>query len=160
MVEQTAISPSYRIVDEQGRTVWRGKACAHTTSPFSGKKRATVDFSSLTKPGNYTLIAGKYRQPIRIAEHPIDEVYEAALHAFYLQRCQHPDTCVLIHSPLCRRTAPQSRRHHCFAGGMVRCGRLQQVHRQQCFLARYPLRCLRGSGEAREGDCTGKKVPQ
>ncbi|MGN0208635.1 MAG: glycoside hydrolase family 9 protein [Paludibacteraceae bacterium] len=97
VVEQAAISPSYRIVDEQGRTVWRGKACAHTTSPFSGKKRATVDFSSLTKPGNYTLIAGKYRQPIRIAEHPIDEVYEAALHAFYLQRCQHPDTCVLIH---------------------------------------------------------------
>lgn len=97
VVESSAFAKTYRIVDYRGREVWRGGAAARTVSPLSGKERETIDFSSLTRPGTYTFLAGCYRQTFTIADHPMRTVAEAALHAFRLQRCQHPDTLVRVH---------------------------------------------------------------
>lgn len=115
--EKTAVlencGKSAVIVDAHGKTVWRGKAVEQTQSPLSGKTRYTVDFSSLTRPGSYTMVAGRERVSVCITEHPLRDVLTLGMGAYYLQRSGepileeyagiyarpmgHPDTHVLIH---------------------------------------------------------------
>lgn len=113
VVEPTGKSNNFILKDHNGRKVWSGKAVRTLKSPFNNKVRQVVDFSTVTKPGTYTLTAGKNKQTINIAEHPYDEALKAAIKAFYLQRtgtdieakyagafarkAAHPDTRVLIH---------------------------------------------------------------
>ena len=52
------VSPSaVAILNTDGDTVWSGMASATMINPLSGKPRQLVDFSSLTTPGTYRLIA-------------------------------------------------------------------------------------------------------
>lgn len=113
VVEAPAKTARYQLKNEQGKTVWRGKATEQTISPLSGKTRYTVDFSSVVKPGCYTLCAGKIAEPVLIKEHPLRDVLTAGMGAFYLQRSGeelpaeyagiyarpmgHPDTAVVVH---------------------------------------------------------------
>ena len=113
VVEPTGKSSNFILKDHNGRKVWSGKAVRTLKSPFNDKVRQVVDFSTVTKPGTYTLTAGKNKQTINIAEHPYNEALKAAIKAFYLQRtgtdieakyagafarkAAHPDTRVLIH---------------------------------------------------------------
>lgn len=113
VVEPTGKSSNFILKDHNGRKVWSGKAVRTLKSPFNNKVRQVVDFSTVTKPGTYTLTAGKNKQTINIAEHPYNEALKAAIKAFYLQRtgtdieakyagafarkAAHPDTRVLIH---------------------------------------------------------------
>lgn len=99
--------------DADGHTVWRGRAVETTVSPLSAKTRYTVDFSSVQRPGKYTLVAGKNRSLVTIKEHPLRDVLTLAMGAFYLQRSgepilaeyaglyarplAHPDTEVVVH---------------------------------------------------------------
>lgn len=82
-------------------------------SPWSGKQRTIVDFSSVTAPGNYTLTCGAYSAPFCISETALLDVTKEALKSFYLMRSGtpiearyagefarpggHPDTQVYVH---------------------------------------------------------------
>lgn len=66
-IEECAWAKSYTLSDEAtGRRVWRGKALRTAESPWSGKKRAIIDFSSVTQPGTYVLRGGDYTQRVVI----------------------------------------------------------------------------------------------
>lgn len=99
--------------DANGKTVWRGKVSETTISPLSGKTRYTIDFSSVQRPGQYTLVAGNSQMPVTIKEHPLRDVLTLGMGAYYLQRSGepilaeyagqyarpmgHPDTEVVVH---------------------------------------------------------------
>ena len=67
-VEVEGFADEYLLLDADGMTVWKGEAVREATSEISQKKRQIVDFSEVKTPGSYTLVAGKYAQPIVIAE--------------------------------------------------------------------------------------------
>lgn len=86
VIEPSVKAKSFSLKDAKGRTVWSGKAISTIKSPFNEKVREIVDFSKVSQPGRYTLVAGKNRQKVTISESPYSEVSKAALKAFYLQR--------------------------------------------------------------------------
>ena len=86
VIEPEVKGNTFTLKDAKGKKVWSGKSIKSLKSPFNQKVRRTVDFSSVTRPGTYTLTAGKYSQPIVISDHPYQKVAQAALKAFYLQR--------------------------------------------------------------------------
>ena len=113
VAEPEVTSKTFTLKDSKGRTVWKGKAVRTAVSPFSDKTRQVVDFSKVSKPGTYTLSAGKHKQQIIIAEKPYGDIAVAAMKSYYLQRtgmpieekyagkyarpAAHPDTNVQIH---------------------------------------------------------------
>ena len=58
------------ILSEMGDTVWAGLASATMRNPISGKPRQIVDFSALTTPGTYHLIASSPHHLIAFHHHP------------------------------------------------------------------------------------------
>ncbi len=96
-----------------GRKIWEGEAVRTAVSPWSGKVRRVFDFSEITKPGRYTIKAGKERMKFIVSENAFDALAEAGLKGFYHQRSGmdldpaiagkwarkggHPDTVVYIH---------------------------------------------------------------
>lgn len=113
VAEPEVKSKTFTLKDSKGRTVWKGKAVRTAVSPFSDKTRQVVDFSKVSKPGTYTLSAGKHKQQVIIAEKPYGDIAVAAMKSYYLQRTgmpieekyagkyarptAHPDTNVQIH---------------------------------------------------------------
>ena len=106
------------ILSEIGDTVWMGMASATMLNSVSGKPRQLVDFSSLTTPGTYHLIASSPHRlitssPFTISPRPYRFLTRQALRAFYHQRsgmateepyaegyaraAGHPDKHVLVH---------------------------------------------------------------
>lgn len=69
-IEPEAKSKSFLIKDQKGKTVWRTKHATTKKSPFSSKFRQEIDFSSITKPGRYTLVAGRHQQSFIISSDP------------------------------------------------------------------------------------------
>jgi len=117
---------SVSILNADGDAVWAGTASETMTNPISGKPRQIVNFSSLTKPGQYTLkvCAPKpLSAPVVIAEHPYRELTREALRAFYYQRASmdivepyaegfarkggHPDDHVLVHASAATAERPE-----------------------------------------------------
>lgn len=90
VMEPSVKAKSFSIKDAKGKTVWSGKASRKSVSPFSNKVRQVVDFSKLTKPGTYTLVAGKATQQIVIKENAFADAAVAAMKSFYLQRTGMP----------------------------------------------------------------------
>ena len=113
IIEPNAKTKTFYIKDKTGKTVWNSKATTIKKSPFSNKIRQELNFSKLTTPGTYTLIAGKYQQTITVSSHPYEAALKAAIKAFYLQRsgmelkkkyageyarpAAHMDTLVKVH---------------------------------------------------------------
>lgn len=123
-VEQEGWAKKYTLTDATtGRQVWKGKAVRTATSPWSGKRRAIVDFSSVTTPGNYILSASQHKQQVVIAHHPYHNLAIASAKAFYLLRSGEPilakyageyarpaghlDDHVMIHSSAATATRPE-----------------------------------------------------
>ena len=93
------------------------------TSPWSGKERKIFDFSQVTEPGRYTIIAGDETAEFTISENALDALAEAALKGFYHQRSGmdldsaiagkwarkggHPDTLVYIHGSAATPERPE-----------------------------------------------------
>lgn len=112
-IEPSAKVKTFCLKDKAGKVVWRGKATRSLKSPFSNKVRQEVDFSKVSTPGQYTLVAGKYQQPVIISQHPYDAALKASLKAYYFQRtgmaldakyagayarpAAHMDTLVMVH---------------------------------------------------------------
>lgn len=85
-IEESGWAKNYTITNEKGKRVWKGTAVRTSESPWSKKKRAIIDFSSVTTPGTYTLSNGKDKQQIIITANPYTELSKAAIKAFYYQR--------------------------------------------------------------------------
>ena len=108
-----AAPSSVLILSEAGDTVWTGIASSTMLNSVSGKPRQLVDFSSLTTPGTYTMLANELSAKLTIAERPYRFLTRQALRAFYHQRTAmpieepfaegyaraagHPDNHVLVH---------------------------------------------------------------
>ena len=122
-IEESGWAKQYTLTDSKsGKRVWKGKAVRTSESPWSKKKRAIIDFSSVTKPGVYTLTAGKENQQVVIAEHPLGALSIASIKAFYLQRSGeaidaqyaakyarpmgHPDDKVMVHPSAATASRP------------------------------------------------------
>ena len=113
VIEGTAKSVTIKDAATGRKAAVKTRVLRTATSPWSGKKRTVVDFSSLTKPGNYTITSGKESATFTIKDGALHDVTAATLKAFYLIRsgvpieakyagayarpCGHPDTQVLIH---------------------------------------------------------------
>lgn len=112
-IEPEAKSKSFLIRDQEGKTVWRTKHATTKKSPFSNKFRQEIDFSSITKPGRYTLVAGRHQQSFIISSDPYTEALKASIKGYYYQRsgeslerkyagkyarpAAHLDTHVMVH---------------------------------------------------------------
>ncbi len=112
-IEPEAKSKSFLIRDQKGKTVWRTKHATTKKSPFSNKFRQEIDFSSITKPGRYTLVAGRHQQSFIISSDPYTEALKASIKGYYYQRsgeslerkyageyarpAAHLDTHVMVH---------------------------------------------------------------
>ena len=96
-----------------GEEVLKGATEVTEPNAWSTQMRTTMDFSSLTQPGRYLLLAGGDTAAFEIKEKPLSVVADAALKSFYYQRtgmpieekyagqwnrpAGHPDIHVLIH---------------------------------------------------------------
>ena len=112
-IEPEAKTKSFLIRDQEGKTVWRTKHATTKKSPFSSKIRQEIDFSSITKPGRYTLVAGRHQQSFIISSDPYTEALKASIKGYYYQRsgeslerkyageyarpAAHLDTHVMVH---------------------------------------------------------------
>jgi len=115
--EKTAVvdapyTGSFLIVDHQsGATVFEGIAGEISPSPFSGKVRTRLDFTSLESPGIYHIITeqGMESPAFRIGDSILAPLASAALEAFFLQRSTpgHPDTVVLVHASAASPDRPE-----------------------------------------------------
>lgn len=85
-IEPEAKTKSFLIRDQEGKTVWRTKRASTKKSPFSSKIRQEIDFSSITKPGRYTLVAGRHQQSFIISNNPYTEALKASIKGYYYQR--------------------------------------------------------------------------
>ena len=85
-IEPEAKTKSFLIRDQEGKTVWRTKHATTKKSPFSSKTRQEIDFSSITKPGRYTLVAGRHQQSFIISSDPYTEALKASIKGYYYQR--------------------------------------------------------------------------
>ncbi|MGM9713518.1 MAG: glycoside hydrolase family 9 protein [Prevotella sp.] len=86
VIEPAAKAKSFTLKDSHGKTVWSGKAARQSVSPFDGRQRQVVDFTSVRRPGTYTLTAKGKKQQVIIAPNAYKSVAEASVKAFYLQR--------------------------------------------------------------------------
>lgn len=121
-IEEIGFAKEYKLVDNNGKTVWKGAAARKAISEISGKSREVVDFSEVKTPGEYTLVAGDYAQPVVIADKALNELAKGAMKAFYYQRtampieeqyagkwnrpAAHPDTNVMVHQSAASKTRP------------------------------------------------------
>ncbi|MDD2290121.1 MAG: glycoside hydrolase family 9 protein [Bacteroidales bacterium] len=115
--EKTAVvdapyTGSFLIVDHQsGATVFKGIAGEISPSPFSGKVRTRLDFTSLESPGIYHIVTeqGMESPAFRIGDSILAPLASAALEAFFLQRSTpgHPDTVVLVHASAASPDRPE-----------------------------------------------------
>lgn len=126
-IESDCFADAYQLIHaETGQIVWEGPATRQATSPWSGKERQIVDFSSVTQPGRYYLQAGSYRKSLKIDEHPLRKLALGAMKAFYFQRtgetikadcagvwsraAAHPDTAVQVHPSAASKQRPTGTR--------------------------------------------------
>lgn len=122
VIEDSATVAEYVLLDTEGNQVWSGAATREQISPLSQKKRAIVDFSAVTTPGQYTFKAGNFQRDITIADHALYAVGQAGMKALYLQRtgvdieeqyagqyarpAAHADTLVLVHPSAASKNRP------------------------------------------------------
>ncbi len=79
---------SFRVLNEGGAEVLTGSLTPARLDAASGDHVAQADFSSLTTPGTYTLVAGDLRSdPLVIATDAYKHALYLATRAFYGQRC-------------------------------------------------------------------------
>ena len=122
-IEAAGFAANYQLLDADGNVAWQGTAVREVTSEISQKQRQVVDFSEVTTPGSYTLVAGNYIQPVVIADRALEPLAKGAMKAFYYQRtatelteeyagkwarkAAHPDTIVRIHATAASKKRPE-----------------------------------------------------
>ena len=84
-----AITDKASVVDcATGKAVYEGDVAAASMNKSTGRNEARFDFSSVTAPGTYKIVAGdKESFEFKIGADVYDEAFKATLRMFYLQRC-------------------------------------------------------------------------
>lgn len=81
----------FRVVNAAtGEEIMEQPTYAAAPCAWSQKGRSTIDFSSLTEPGRYLLLAGGDTAVFEIKERPLASLADASLKAFYYQRAGMP----------------------------------------------------------------------
>ena len=96
-----------------GEEILKGSTEQTVANPWSSQAPTTMDFSSVSEPGRYWLLAGGDTAVFEVKERPLQAVADASLKSFYYQRAgmaleekyagqwsrpaAHPDTEVKIH---------------------------------------------------------------
>ena len=86
VIEGTAKSVTIKDAATGRKASVKPRILRTATSPWSGKKRTIIDFSSLTQPGTYTISSGKETASFTIKDDALRDVTAATLKAFYLIR--------------------------------------------------------------------------
>ena len=144
--------------------VFVGPLSESRQNPISGKITRTVDFSEFAKTGTYVVVVPGlgYSYPFEIRPDVHRAVAIGAIKGFYYQRAStdlpakfagqwarpagHSDTRILIHLSAVSPGRPAGSVISS-PGGWVRCGRLQQVHRQLRYHDGY--RCFHSAKTSR-----------
>ena len=84
-----AITSKASVVDcATGTAVYEGDVSAPVMNASTGRNEARFDFSSVTTPGTYKVVAGDQESfEFKIGADVYDEAFKATLRMFYLQRC-------------------------------------------------------------------------
>ena len=84
-----AITDKASVVDcATGKAVYEGDVAAASMNKSTGRNEARFDFSSVTAPGTYKIVAGEKESfEFKIGADVYDEAFKASLRMFYLQRC-------------------------------------------------------------------------
>ena len=84
-----AITDKASVVDcATGKAVYEGDVAAASMNKSTGRNEARFDFSSVTAPGTYKIVAGdKESFEFKIGADVYDEAFKASLRMFYMQRC-------------------------------------------------------------------------
>lgn len=84
-----AITDKASVVDcATGKAVYEGDVASASMNKSTGRNEARFDFSSVTAPGTYKIVAGdKESFEFKIGADVYDEAFKATLRMFYLQRC-------------------------------------------------------------------------
>ena len=84
-----AITGSFDVVDQDGKTVYTGELQDAKANPSSKEQTAIADFTEVTEPGTYKIVTADYGESFsfEIGEDVYDAVSDSVLHMFYLQRC-------------------------------------------------------------------------
>ncbi len=113
VIENGAQGQSFYIQNSKGKTVYKGNVSRVGVSPWSGKKRAIADFSTLQTAGDYTFVTGQHSRKFTINPRALDKLAAGLLDSYYIMRSGvdidekyagvyhrhggHPDTQVYIH---------------------------------------------------------------
>ena len=89
VIHGDAIGSKASVVDvASGNSVYDGDVEAATFNAATGRDEARFDFSSVTAPGTYKIVAGDFESfEFAIGENVYDDAFDATLRMFYLQRC-------------------------------------------------------------------------
>ena len=89
VINGDAITDKASVVDcATGKAVYEGAVAAASMNKSTGRNEARFDFSSVTAPGTYKIVAGdKESFEFKIGADVYDEAFKASLRMFYLQRC-------------------------------------------------------------------------
>ena len=84
-----AITSKASVVDcATGNSVYEGDVAAAAMNSATGRNEARFDFSSVTAPGTYKVVAGDFEScEFKIGNDVYDEAFKATLRMFYMQRC-------------------------------------------------------------------------
>ena len=84
-----AITSKASVVDcATGSSVYEGDVAAAAMNSATGRNEARFDFSSVTAPGTYKVVAGDFEScEFKIGNDVYDEAFKATLRMFYMQRC-------------------------------------------------------------------------
>ncbi len=84
-----AIGTKASVIDvSTGSAVYEGDVAASEFNNGTGRDEARFDFSSVTAPGTYKVVAGDEESfEFVIADNVYDDAFKATLRMFYLQRC-------------------------------------------------------------------------
>jgi endoglucanase len=93
--EFVAIDPgsrSFKVLNEEGKTCFKGRLVDQGTWEASGEHVLTGDFTGLQDPGTYTILVGKNLSspPFKIGQEVLRPALDASIKSYYFQRASMP----------------------------------------------------------------------
>ena len=81
-------APEYKVIDDRGKSVFDGKTRHFGPDEISGEDTYVADFSNLTKPGCYKVVAENVAGPsFTIGDNAFDKLKKDICKCFYFLRC-------------------------------------------------------------------------
>lgn len=92
VLQGTNLGETFQVRDKSGKVVFEGKLTGPVQNPTSNETNYYGDFSKVTNPGIYTLVAGEdlVSYPFEISDRVYDNLMKSIIKMLYLQRCGEP----------------------------------------------------------------------